>query len=86
MMMPWFLGNSFRYSGAYWMTWGIVPILFWSLFWKGLSLWHAARRGEKLWFVGLLVINTMGLLEIGYLLLVVRLFGDPKPQTKQKKK
>lgn len=39
----------------------------WSLFWKGLALWHSARRGEHWWFVALLLINTLGILEIVYL-------------------
>lgn len=42
-------------------------ILAWSLVWKGLALWHAARRGEEWWFIALLVINTLGILEIIYL-------------------
>lgn len=38
---------------------------------KGYSLWHAARRSEKWWFVALLLINTMGILELVYLYFVV---------------
>jgi hypothetical protein len=45
----------------------IWPIIIWSLVWKGLALWKAARRGEKVWFVALLVVNTVGILEILYL-------------------
>lgn len=56
--------------------WMIIPFLLWSITWKGLALWHAARRDDKPWFIILLVINTMGVLEIIYLLLVVRLFSD----------
>ena len=39
----------------------------WSLFWKGLALWHSARRAEQWWFVALLFINTLGILEMIYL-------------------
>ncbi|MGC8651261.1 MAG: DUF5652 family protein [Minisyncoccia bacterium] len=39
----------------------------WYIFWKGLALWKSARRGEKWWFIILLVLNTFGLLEILYL-------------------
>lgn len=42
-------------------------LLVWSLAWKGVALWKAARRGEKDWFIALLVINTIGILEILYL-------------------
>lgn len=45
----------------------LILILVWSLAWKGLALWHAARRGQKKWFIPLLVINTAGILEILYL-------------------
>ena len=44
-----------------------IILVVWSLIWKGLALWKAARRGEKVWYVALLIINTMGLLEILYL-------------------
>ena len=45
----------------------IVLISLWSLLWKGMALWRAGRRGDKVWFVLLLVVNTMGILEILYL-------------------
>ncbi|MEZ5889542.1 MAG: DUF5652 family protein [Xanthobacteraceae bacterium] len=45
----------------------LAVIVLWSLFWKGCALWHAARRGEAWWFIAILVINTLGLLEIIYL-------------------
>jgi methionyl-tRNA synthetase len=57
--------------------WGISPVLFallvatvalWSLIWKGLALWRAARVEQTAWFVILLVVNTAGILEIIYLL------------------
>ncbi|XKT75329.1 MAG: DUF5652 family protein [Patescibacteria group bacterium UBA2103] len=47
---------------------GIVAILLWSLVWKGLALWAAARNGHKVWFIALLVLNTVGILEIIYYL------------------
>jgi hypothetical protein len=45
----------------------LAIIVLWSLFWKGCALWHAARRGEVWWFIAILLINTLGLLEIIYL-------------------
>jgi len=62
--MPWFLGR------------GIIPIIVWSSFWKGLALWHAAKRDEKWWFIALLLINTVGILEICYLAFIVKLFSS----------
>ncbi|MBC7293612.1 MAG: hypothetical protein H5T84_05870 [Thermoleophilia bacterium] len=43
-------------------------LIAWSIVWKGIALWHAARGGQKAWYVALLVINTVGILEIVYLL------------------
>lgn len=42
-------------------------IVIWSLAWKGMALWQAARKGDKIWFVVLLVANTAGILDILYL-------------------
>lgn len=51
----------------------IVIIVLWSIVWKGLALWHAARRDDAGWFVAMLVINTIGLLEIAYLFGVLKM-------------
>ena len=45
----------------------LAIIVLWSLFWKGCALWHAARRDEVWWFIAILLINTLGLLETIYL-------------------
>jgi len=39
----------------------------WTLAWKGVALWKAAKNNEKYWYVALLVINTVGILEILYI-------------------
>lgn len=51
----------------------IPIILLWSLFWKGLALWHSGRRGQVWWFVVMLVVNTLGILEIIYLFAIIKL-------------
>jgi hypothetical protein len=47
------------------------PVMFivvaWSLVWKGVALWKAARRDQLAWFIVLLVVNTVGILEIIYI-------------------
>ena len=50
-----------------------LALMLWSVFWKGLALWHSAQRKEPWWFVALLIINTAGILEIVYLFLVAKL-------------
>ena len=41
--------------------------LTWTLIWKGLALWQSAQKKHIVWFVIILVLNTMGLLEIAYI-------------------
>jgi hypothetical protein len=45
----------------------LTAVVAWSLVWKGLALWRAAKNNSKPWFVALLVVNTLGVLEILYL-------------------
>ncbi len=47
--------------------WVIVVIGLWSLPWKAVALWKSARQNQKWWFITLLVVNTIGLLEILYI-------------------
>jgi hypothetical protein len=51
---------------------GLVAAVGWTLAWKGVSLWRAARNGSKPWFVALLLSNTMGVLDALYLFVVDR--------------
>lgn len=45
----------------------VAIAIIWTLAWKGLSLWKAARRGDRNWFIALLVLNTIGILDILYI-------------------
>lgn len=47
---------------------GLVILVVWEFLWKGLAMWKAARRGDKGWFVAILVINSAAILPIFYLL------------------
>lgn len=46
----------------------IYVLTAWSLIWKGLALWRAAKRGDKVWYVIFLVVNLLGIPEIVYLI------------------
>ena len=48
-------------------TWIFFVLYLWSLLWKGLALWRAAQLKQRNWFVGILILNTLGILEIVYL-------------------
>ena len=50
----------------------LVASSVWTMIWKGIALWKAARLSHKGWFVALLVVNTVGLLEMLYIFLVAR--------------
>ena len=39
----------------------------WSMAWKGVALWRAGRNGHLVWFIVLLIVNTLGILEIIYI-------------------
>ncbi|MFF1635293.1 DUF5652 family protein [Leifsonia sp. NPDC058248] len=45
----------------------IIAAVAWTLAWKGVSLWQAAKDDSKPWFVTLLVTNTLGVLDAVYL-------------------
>jgi len=47
--------------------WIILLAVLWVLPWKGVALWRAARNSHKGWFVAILVVNTMAVLEIVYI-------------------
>lgn len=46
--------------------WALGFLLLWTIFWKGYALWQAASKKHIVWFILVLVVNTMGLLEIAY--------------------
>ena len=45
----------------------VFVVLIWSLFWKGLALWRSARSDQRNWFVVILIVSSLGILEIVYL-------------------
>lgn len=45
----------------------LVAIIAWTLPWKGAALWKAARQSDQKWFIALLVLNTLAVLDILYI-------------------
>lgn len=60
----------------------LVPLVIWEIFWKGWALWRAAKNNAKVWFVVLLVLNTIGILDILYIFV----FGKERFSSKRTKK
>lgn len=51
-------------------------VFLWSLLWKGFALWKASKNDQKNWFIVILIINSVGILELIYL------FGFAKKKMK----
>lgn len=50
-----------------WFPIVMVLLMIWTIPWKGVALWKAARNNDIAWFVVLMVFNTVGILEILYI-------------------
>jgi hypothetical protein len=63
--------DSFLNLNAYFATQfqNFLPLLIvlWVLPWKGVALWRAARNSHKWWFIAMLLLNTLAILEIIYI-------------------
>ncbi|MDQ3089828.1 MAG: DUF5652 family protein [bacterium] len=49
-----------------------ITLIVWTFLWKGVALWKAAGLRQKYWFVAILILNTIGILEIIYIFFVAR--------------
>jgi hypothetical protein len=59
----------------------LVILALWSLAWKGVALWRAARNNQRNWFVAMLIINTFGIIEIIYLFYLSKPSVSQKPES-----
>ena len=48
----------------------IYAVLIWTIPWKAVALWKAARNGHVAWYIVLMIINTLAILEIIYIFVV----------------
>ena len=61
---------GFSLSGE--MFWIVVALAVWSIPFKAWALWLSARRGEKAWFIALILLNTAAILELVYIFFVAK--------------
>lgn len=47
--------------------WLFLAIFVFDYVLKAIALWIAARKGSKVWFVMLLILNTLGILPLFYI-------------------
>lgn len=50
----------------------IIVLAIWTIPWKIYALWTAAKRDQKKWFVVIVILNTMSILEIFYIFYIVK--------------
>ena len=55
----------------------LILLAVWSIPWKAVALWKAARRGSLAWFIVLLIVNTVAILDIIYIFAI----APKKPET-----
>jgi hypothetical protein len=61
----------------------LLVVVVWSLIWKGMALWKAAGEKNKVWFVVLFLVNTVGILDILYLYVFSKKSATPVEAPKQ---
>jgi methionyl-tRNA synthetase len=72
MMNTWYMHGGLEHMFSPFPFFIGLPILavfaVWTVAIKGYALWHAARNEQKTWFVFLLIVNSVGILELVYLM------------------
>jgi len=66
-------GSFFFIIAALWLLFTIVL--------KGYALWHAAKRGQIWWFVALMIFNTLGILELIYIVFFLKKWPGKADET-----
>ena len=61
------LGNQADLKWLVFMPIIIIVLMLWTIPWKAVALWKAARNGHTGWFVALFILNTLAILEIVYI-------------------
>ena len=57
----------------------LLVLAIWTIPWKGYALWISAKNGQRKWFIVMLILNTVGILEIFYIFKIAKKnFGDIK--------
>ncbi len=54
----------------------LIPLVIWSVVWKGLALWRAARLKQIAWYIALLILNTLGIFEIIYIIATNKMYKE----------
>ncbi|MFA5084536.1 MAG: DUF5652 family protein [Candidatus Paceibacterota bacterium] len=63
----------------------LACIIAWTIPWKGVALWKAAKNNHSIWFVVLLIFNTLAILEILYIFVFSRKRAKKTAKKKRRK-
>jgi cell division protein FtsX len=70
MMNFWGGTNYYNFSGMRYGAFGLlIPLMVFDLIVRGFALWRSAKKNQNVWFIALLVVNSMGILPLIYLVL-----------------
>lgn len=64
----WWMPGGYIPSELAWLPWILLFVII-EMTLKGFALYRSAKRGQVVWFVALLVINSLGILPAIYLFL-----------------
>ena len=64
----------------------MYPVLVWTIVWKAVAAWKAARKGHLVWFVAFFIVNTVGILPMVYLFFFQNMNSSRGNKKKVKKK
>lgn len=59
------LQNYLQFNRLGWVV--IILFIIWALPWKIVALWRAAKQSDKVWFIVLLLVNSLAILDILYI-------------------
>jgi methionyl-tRNA synthetase len=62
--------------------WVIYLMAAWTLPWKGIALWKAAKNNQKIWFVIIFLLNSLAILDIIYIVFVGKEKKEEKKEVK----
>ena len=60
------LGSDFPYNTGLFVL-IIVLLVIWEGVWKAIALWRAGRNNHLVWFILIVIFNTVGILPIIYI-------------------
>ena len=66
-------------------VWFLIIIFAWTVFWKLLAMWKAARSNHIAWFVVIAVVNTVGILPILYIYVFSKIGKEINKKKKPRK-